>query len=39
MALASKGYAYRHVFSKATHHCDMQAILHTLADTLVWLWR
>ena len=27
------------VFSKATGHCDGKVFNHTLADTLVWLWR
>jgi hypothetical protein len=27
------------VFSLATGHCDRKVFEHTLADTLVWLWR
>jgi len=38
-ALKTKGYHYRYVFSKATRHCDRKVFEHTLADTLVWLWR
>jgi enterochelin esterase family protein len=38
-ALKAKGYHYRYVFSKATGHCDGRVFNHTLADTLVWLWR
>jgi enterochelin esterase-like enzyme len=38
-ALAAKGYDYRFVFSKATGHCDGRVFEHTLADTLVWMWR
>jgi iron(III)-enterobactin esterase len=38
-ALKAKGYPYRYVFSKATRHCDRKVFEHTLADTLVWLWR
>ena len=38
-ALKAKGYNYRFVFSKATGHCDGKVFNHTLADTLVWLWR
>lgn len=37
-ALRQRGYAYRHVFSKATCHCDDRALLQTLGDTLTWLW-
>lgn len=39
MALAKKGYAHRFILSKATGHCDKRVFEHTLADTLVWLWR
>ena len=37
--LADKGYDYRYVFSKASRHCDRRVFEHTLADTLVWMWR
>jgi len=39
VALKAKGYDYRYVFSKATRHCDKKVFEHTLADTLVWMWR
>jgi len=38
-ALKAKGYNYRFVFSRATKHCDTKVFEHTLADTLVWMWR
>lgn len=38
-ALEAKGYDYRYVFSRATKHCDQKVFEHTLADTLVWMWR
>ena len=38
-ALRAKGYDYRYVFSRATRHCDRRVFEHTLADTLVWMWR
>lgn len=38
-ALKAKGYDYRFVYSKATRHCDKKVFEHTLADTLVWMWR
>lgn len=38
-ALTAKGYHHRYIFSKATGHCDGNVFNHTLADTLVWLWR
>ena len=38
-ALEKKGYDHRFVFSLATGHCDGKVIQHTLADTLVWIWR
>ena len=38
-ALAAKGYDYRFVFSKASRHCDGRVYRHTLANTLVWMWR
>lgn len=37
--LKEKGYDYRFVFSKASRHCDGNVYKHTLADTLVWMWR
>jgi enterochelin esterase-like enzyme len=39
VALDQKGYHHRYVFSKKTGHCDKRVFEHTLADTLVWLWR
>jgi enterochelin esterase-like enzyme len=38
-ALKARGYDYRYVFSRATRHCDRKVFEHTLADTLVWMWR
>ena len=38
-ALKAKGYDYRYIFSKASRHCDGNVFQHTLADTLVWMWR
>ncbi len=38
-ALKAKGYHQRFVFSKASKHCEGKVFEHTLADTLVWLWR
>jgi enterochelin esterase-like enzyme len=38
-ALQAKGYDYRYVFSRATKHCEASVFEHTLADTLVWMWR
>ncbi|MBT5927137.1 MAG: enterobactin esterase [Verrucomicrobia bacterium] len=38
-ALKAKGYHYRYVFSKDSKHCDRRVFEHTLADTLVWMWR
>jgi iron(III)-enterobactin esterase len=38
-ALAAKGYNHRYVFSLATRHCEGRVFEHTLADTLVWVWR
>ena len=37
--LKAKGYHYRYVFSRDTGHCDGKVFRHTLADTLVWMWR
>jgi len=39
IALDAKGYDHRYVFSKKSGHCDKRVFEHTLADTLVWLWR
>lgn len=38
-ALKAKGYDYRYVFSRDSKHCDKRVFEHTLADTLVWMWR
>ena len=38
-ALEARGYDHRFVFSQATGHCDSKVFQHTLADTLVWIWR
>jgi enterochelin esterase-like enzyme len=38
-ALKAKGYHYRFVFSRDARHCDRRVFEHTLADTLVWMWR
>lgn len=38
-ALKAKGYDYRYLFSRASKHCDARVFEHTLADTLVWMWR
>ncbi|MCF7765642.1 MAG: enterobactin esterase [Verrucomicrobia bacterium] len=38
-ALKARGYHYRFVFSRNTRHCDRRVFEHTLADTLVWMWR
>jgi iron(III)-enterobactin esterase len=38
-ALKAKGYHHRFVFSLATGHGDGRVFKHTLADTLVWIWR
>jgi len=38
-ALKAKGYDYRYVYSRASRHCDRRVFEHTLADTLVWMWR
>lgn len=37
--LKAKGYDYRFVFSKATRHCERKVFEHTLADTLIWMWK
>ncbi len=38
-ALEAKGYDHRFVLSLGTGHCDSRVFQHTLADTLVWIWR
>lgn len=38
-ALAAKGYDYRYVFSRDSRHCDRKVFEHTVADTLVWMWK
>lgn len=38
-SLKAKGYNHRFVFSLNTGHCDRRVFEHTLADTLVWIWR
>ena len=38
-SLNAKGYHYRFVFSLKSKHCDNRVFEHTLADTLVWIWR
>ena len=38
-ALEAKGYDYRYIFSKDSRHCDGRVFQHTLADTLVWMWK
>lgn len=38
-ALEAKGYDYRYVYSRGTKHCDKLVFEHTLADTLVWMWK
>lgn len=38
-ALKAKGYIHRYVFSLGTGHCDGRVFNHTLADTLVWVWK
>ncbi len=38
-ALSAKGYDHRFLFSLASRHCDGRVFQHTLADTLVWVWR
>lgn len=38
-ALEAKGYDYRYIFSRTSRHCDNRVFGHTLADTLVWMWR
>lgn len=38
-ALKAKEYDYRYVFSKASRHCEGKIFEHTLADTLLWMWR
>lgn len=38
-ALKAKGYEYRYLFSLNSKHCDRGVYGHTLADTLVWVWK
>ena len=38
-ALKAKGYHYRYLFSRDSRHCDRRVFEHTLADTLLWMWR
>mgnify|MGYP006091433257 CR=1 FL=1 len=38
-ALKVKGYEYRYLFSLNSKHCDRGVYGHTLADTLVWVWK
>ena len=37
--LAAQAYHYRYVFATNAGHCDGPIFEHTLADTLVWMWR
>ncbi|MCD8535665.1 MAG: enterobactin esterase [Verrucomicrobia bacterium] len=38
-ALHRKGYHYRYLYSLDSRHCDRRIFEHTLAETLVWMWR
>lgn len=38
-ALKAKGYDYRYIYSLNSGHTDPKVYDHTLADTLVWMWR
>jgi enterochelin esterase-like enzyme len=38
-ALKAKGYDYRYVYSLGAGHTDPKVFSHTLADTLMWMWR
>ena len=38
-ALKARGYEYRYIFSRESRHCDGRVFQHTLADTLVWMWK
>lgn len=38
-ALKAKGYDYRFVYSYNSRHCDGNVYEHTLANTLIWMWR
>lgn len=38
-ALKTKGYDYRYLYSLATGHCDTRVFEHSLAETLLWIWR
>lgn len=37
--LKAKGYDYRYLYTLASGHTDPKVFSHTLADTLVWMWR
>jgi len=34
-----KGYDYRFLYSLDSGHCDSNVFDHTLAETLLWIWR
>jgi enterochelin esterase family protein len=38
-ALKAKGYDYRYLYALGAGHTDAKVYNHTLADTLVWMWR
>ena len=38
-ALKARGYHYRFVFSKESHHCDGKVKNQTLPEALAWLWQ
>jgi enterochelin esterase-like enzyme len=38
-ALKEKGYDYRYLYALGAGHTDRRVYAHTLADTLVWMWR
>ena len=37
--LKEKGYDYRYLYALGAGHTDRRVYAHTLADTLVWMWR
>jgi len=37
--LKAKGYDYRYLYTLDSGHTDRRVFEHTLADTLVWMWR
>lgn len=39
MALQTTGYDVKYVYSLDSGHCDAKVFDHTLADTLLWIWR